>query len=223
MKTKQVLQYTAEIKAVDGDSGVFEGYGSVFGNVDSYNEIVDKGAFVSSLQKWMPALLWQHSAYTPIGIYTEMREDEHGLYVKGQLNLEVQQGREAYSLLRQGALKGLSIGFITEKDRYDTEKRVRHLEQVRLMEVSLVTFPANPESNVDRVKSAPDSERDLEIVLRDAGYSREDAKVIVSSGFKAMLAHRDGGDSAALMAGLLSLAERARKSLTSEQRTRAGG
>ncbi|WP_342150241.1 HK97 family phage prohead protease [Methylorubrum sp. SB2] len=221
MQKKQVLQFNAEIKAADGDSGIFEGYGSVFGVEDSYNEIVDKGAFTASLKKGMPALLWQHSAHMPIGIYTEMREDGHGLFVKGQLNLEVQQGREAYSLLKQGALKGLSIGFMTEKDRYDTEKRVRHLEQVRLMEVSLVTFPANPESNVDRVKSAPESERDLEIVLRDAGYSREDAKVIVSSGYKAMLARREGGDLAAAIVGIETLTQRIRKSLPSDNGNRA--
>ncbi|MGX7703808.1 HK97 family phage prohead protease [Methylobacterium sp. Gmos1] len=223
MQKKQVLQFSAEIKAKDGgEAGEFEGYGSVFGVVDSYNEIVDKGAFIESLRKYgMPALLWQHNPSQPVGIYVEMEEDEHGLKLRGKLNQDVQQGKEAYSLLKQGALKGLSIGFITLEDYFNADTKVRHLRKVKLMEVSLVTFPANADATVDRVKSAPESERDLEIVLRDAGYSREDAKVIVSSGFKAMLAHRDGGDSAALMAGLLSLAERARKSLPSEQGTRA--
>lgn len=214
MNKKQVLQFNAELKAVDGDTGEFEGYGSVFGVVDSYNEVVDKGAFTESLSKSMPALLWQHDARQPIGIYPFMQEDERGLKLRGKLNLEVQQGKEAYSLLKMGALNGLSIGFMTLEDRYDHTTKIRHLEKVKLMEVSLVTFPANEAATVDRVKSVPESERDLEILLRDAGYSREDAKIIVSHGFKAMQARRDGGDVAAAMAGIESLAQRVRKSLT---------
>jgi phage head maturation protease len=74
---KKVLDFSAEVKAVGADnSGEFEGYASVFGVVDCYNEVVDKGAFVESLSKnGMPKLLLQHSAMMVGGVYTEARED----------------------------------------------------------------------------------------------------------------------------------------------------
>jgi len=184
METK-FLVFPCEIKTT-GDAGTFEGYGSVFGNVDAYKEIVEPGAFRESLmQIGMPSLLWQHNSDQPIGVYTEVREDDKGLFVKGELNLEVQQGKEAYSLLRQGALKGLSIGYRARKREYDEVSRIARLKQVDLYEVSLVTFPANRLASVDKVKSLPETERDFEKFLRDAGYSRSDAKRITACGFKA--------------------------------------
>lgn len=87
--TKQRLDIPLQLKSVS-DSGEFEGYGSVFGVKDSYDDVVVPGAFSASLQAWkeknaLPALLWQHRMDEPIGIYTEMKEDEVGLYVKGRL------------------------------------------------------------------------------------------------------------------------------------------
>src|SRR2546426_564387 len=61
----------------------------------------------------MPAMLWQHDADEPIGVWTEMAEDAKGLRVKGQLCLDTARGKEAYALLKMGALNGLSIGFCT--------------------------------------------------------------------------------------------------------------
>jgi HK97 family phage prohead protease len=85
------LQFAAEFKAVgDDNSGEFEGYGSVFGVGDSYNEVVDRRAFVENLKNvGLPNLLLQHSPYMVGGVYLEAREDEKGLYVRGKLNLEV--------------------------------------------------------------------------------------------------------------------------------------
>src|SRR3989337_59790 len=145
-----VLDFQAEFKAVseDGKVGVFEGYGSIFGNKDSYNDIVAAGSFKESLEKnGLPAMLWQHNPDVVIGKYIEAREDQAGLFMRGEINLEVQQGREAYALLKQGALKGMSIGFITLEDEYDRESQVRTIKKVSLMEVSIVTFPANKRAN----------------------------------------------------------------------------
>lgn len=206
------FQYAAEIKAAEGNEGYFEGYGSVFGNVDSYNEVVDKGAFKECLKELMPALLWQHRMSEPIGVYLEAKEDEKGLWVRGQLNLDVQQGREAYALLKQGAFSGLSIGFYTLEDYYDEKTRVRHLKKVHLMEVSLVTFPANGKANVTGVKSHA-SVREFESFLREAGYSQEQAKMIGAHGFKTFQAHREGGDVGAALVKLEALTTTIRKSL----------
>lgn len=183
IKTK-FLVFPCEIKATDDDEGTFEGYGSVFGNVDSYNDVVEKGAFKESLKNiGLPAMLWQHNPDHPIGVYSEVYEDKKGLHVKGQINLDVQQGKEAYSLLKQGALKGLSIGYRSVKREYDENEGIMRLKQVDLYEVSIVTFAANTLAGVDSVKSTPKTIRDFELLLRDAGYSRSEAKRIASVGF----------------------------------------
>lgn len=162
------------LKAVDGEAdGTFEGYGSVFGNKDSYGDIVVMGAFAKDIAEGkMPAMLWQHDSRMPCGVYTSITEDERGLYVKGQLCLDTQVGREAYALLKQGAIKGLSIGFNTRKSQWDEVNKQRLLVDVELWEISLVTFPANQLANVDAVKQAkplPTTIREFEELLRDAG------------------------------------------------------
>lgn len=148
MKTKT---FKLEVKNIS-DTGEIEGYCSVFGNVDSYGEIVDKGAFTKTLSENSSVpILWQHDSKEPIGVSLEMREDQYGLYVKGQLNLDTQRGREAHSLLQQKALKGLSIGFSTIKDEFKSGNR--HLKELKLYEWSPVTFAANDLAQVTSVKS----------------------------------------------------------------------
>lgn len=196
---KKHLELHAEIKAVgDGSTGQFEGYGSVFGVVDSYRDSVEPGAFKESLEKFgMPKLLLQHATWMVGGKYLEVYEDDKGLRVKGELNLEVQAAREVYSLMKQGAISGLSIGYSVLEEEQDRATGVNHLKKVRLYEVSIVTFPANEAANVTAVKSAPDTVRDFEDFLREVGkYSQNDAKLIASKGFNALLKHREGGDAA---------------------------
>jgi hypothetical protein len=186
METKR-FNVAAEIKAVD-DSGVIEGYGSVFGNLDSYSDIVAPGAFAKSLEEAkasgrMPAMLWQHNPDEPIGVWVEMREDDRGLFVKGKL-AETQRGKEARELIKLGALTGLSIGYTTRTYQVDRENDSRVLTDVQLWEVSPVTFPANSEARITGVKAdAISSPKDFERFLRDAGFSRREAKQITAHGF----------------------------------------
>ena len=145
-----------QIKALD-KTGAFSGYGSLFDVEDSYCDIVRPGAFQASLKRSkkdgrMPAMLWQHQHSDPIGVWTKMQEDDKGLYVEGQLALDVRQGKEAYSLLKIGALNGLSIGFNTVKTLWDKEAERRELIEVNLWEVSIVTFPALSPARIDDVK-----------------------------------------------------------------------
>lgn len=144
-----------QIKQLNND-GTFEGYGSVFGNVDSYKDVVAAGAFKKTLsERNSPVkLLWQHDTSQPIGVFLEIKEDEHGLYVKGQLALEVQKAKEAYELMKVGAVDGLSIGYSTVKEKKDVKTGIRYLTELKLYEVSVVTFPANEKANVVTVKSA---------------------------------------------------------------------
>lgn len=205
--TKQRLDVPLQIKAVS-DSGEFEGYGSVFGVKDSYSDIVTAGAFSKSLSAWtlkgcLPALLWQHKQDEPIGVYTEMREDANGLFVKGRLLIDDDPlAKRAHAHMKAGSLSGLSIGYSLKDYEYDKAKDAFMLKEIDLWEVSLVTFPANDEARISNVKSAIAAgelprPREFERVLRDAGLSRTQAKAFMAEGYSA-LSPRDADAEAAL-------------------------
>jgi HK97 family phage prohead protease len=171
-----------EVKlAIDADAMTFEGYGAVFGNVDSYGDVIEPGAFAETLAasrksgRW-PVMLAQHGGMgftaddmMPIGVWTDMAEDGKGLWVQGKL-ADTARGREAYSLLKmtpRPALDGLSIGYRAKKwtaGTKPTEPR-RKLEAIDLFEISLVTMPANPKARIASVKSF--DPRALEAELRN--------------------------------------------------------
>lgn len=176
-----------ELKASDEDgTRTIEGFGSVFGNVDSYGDIVMPGAFMESLKSRKPAMLWQHRSDMPIGVWDEMEETKKGLKLKGRI-LPTQLGNDAYTLAKEGALTGLSIGFSTKKYEIDEKKKVRKLTELELFEVSLVTFPANDKATITNVKSRPQTLREFEEFLREAGlFSREEATTVALRGFKAL-------------------------------------
>lgn len=182
----KTLDFGFEIKSIS-DAGTFEGYGSVFGVKDSYDEIVAPGAFADSLAAHkaagtMPALLWQHRSGEPIGVYTSMSEDSIGLKVSGQLATKTARGSEAYELLKMGAISGLSIGFVPREDSYDKLTGITTLKKVDLWETSLVTFPANDAARVQGVKSIETIEdlKTAEQYLRDSGMSRREAVAFIA-------------------------------------------
>jgi len=217
MQTKR-LDVGFELKAIGAD-GTVEGYGSVFGVRDNYDDVIAKGAFIQSLKDHkaagtMPAMLWQHDADKPIGVWTEMVEDEKGLRIKGQLAMETVKGKEAHALLKMGALNGLSIGFMSKEWAYDRDTEVRTLTAIDLWEVSLVTFPANEKARVTNVKSADELQapKDAEKVLRDAGFSKSDATAFVS---RVMRMGEVRSDSANSTAVAMKAADRLLRSLTS--------
>ena len=156
MLEKREMAYELEIKSIDA-AGRFAGYASVFDHVDSQRDVVEKGAFTETLKDRVHdiKLLWQHQLVEPVGYFIRMFEDMRGLYVEGQLMLEVERAREAHALLQQGVVKGLSIGFTPIRYHIDPDTGVRHLTKVALYEVSLVTMPANAHSQVSVVKSRP--------------------------------------------------------------------
>ena len=182
------------VKAVS-DSGTFAGYGSVFGVVDSYQDVVVSGAFTESLKTRQPSLLWQHRSGEPIGVYTSVKEDNIGLHVEGQLALKTARGAEAYELLKMGALSGLSIGYVTREDSYDRVTNINTLKKLELWEVSLVTFPANESARVTDIKSALaqiTTLSDAEDYLREAGgLSKSQAVGFIARVKAAMRARSD--------------------------------
>ena len=156
--TAPCLKFTRlDLKRVEPD-GTFEGYASLFDREDLGHDIIAPGAFRDSLAKRGAAgikLLFQHDPSEPIGIWLELREDHRGLFARGRLIPDVTRGRELLSLLRAGAIDGLSIGFRTAKARIDPRTRIRRIYAVDLWEISIVTFPMLTGARVRSVKRAP--------------------------------------------------------------------
>lgn len=183
-----------ELKEFTEEDGTFEGYASMFDVVDNGMDVVSRGAFQKSLDSGrVVKMLWQHDTTQIIGKWEHIAEDERGLYVKGRLFVgDVPKAREAMRLLREGVLDSMSIGYRTKMASQEGNGSVRRLEEVDLFEVSLVTFPMLDEARVMTVKSDElTTIREFEAGLRDAGFSRKEAKAIAADGFKGFAACRD--------------------------------
>jgi hypothetical protein len=184
----------------------------VFGNVDSHGDVIVKGAFRDTLREskksgdW-PHMLLQHGGWgaedmTPIGIWTEMAEDEVGLKLEGKLAVGTQRGKDIHALLKmtpRPAIRGLSIGYRPKEfvlGTKPTEPR-RLLKKVDLVEVSLVTMQSNTLARVEGVKQdgLPTERQFEDWLVRDAGFSRSQAKAVIASGFKALPGMRDAAGS----------------------------
>ena len=178
------------------ESGSFEGLVSVYGNVDLGGDVVEPGAFkeIVKTRDGMLRILYGHDTRLPIG--KAIVTDTHvGLALKGQLNLRVGKARDAYELMKDGTLDGLSIGFdILPGGASVSDDNVRHLSALKLWEGSLVTFGMNPAALVSGVKSIPQFEtvRDVETWLRDEfRLTNSDAKELVSRFKQALVTARD--------------------------------
>ena len=183
--TLETKRFAIEELKFEDDTRTVSGFGSVFGNTDSYGDVVLPGAFAESLKARKPAMLWQHRTDMIPGVWTAAEERKRGLYLEGAF-ADTPLGHEAYTLAKMGAVTGLSIGFSTKKYSVDPKKNTRQLEEVDLYEVSLVTFPANEKATITNVKSRPETLRQFEDFLREAGFSREDATTVALRGFKAL-------------------------------------
>lgn len=191
-------ELTIKAEEDGGEPGRIIGYGSKFGLVDSYGETVLPGAFKKSLRAWKKSgrpipMLWQHRSDAPIGVWDEYEEDETGLKLGGQLNLETQRGKEAWSDVKMKAVGGLSIGYYEiQADAWGLENdEPRRLKELDLRETSVVTFPALREAQIDAVKAAlqrgePITERNFERFLREQlRLSRSAAAAITRGGLRA--------------------------------------
>lgn len=211
MRTKD---FAFKVKAA-GDTGAIEGYASVFGVRDSYNEAVMPGAFADSLARHVregsyPLMLWQHNPDEPIGVWNELNDDGKGLFAKGQLLQGVRRADEALIMLKAGAIQGMSIGYReVDVEPADASGGPRKLLKLDLLEASIVSFPANRRARVDSVKGDsmmtdfarrlrdgdPPSIKEFEDVLREAGVPKSLAVQIASVGYaKAVRSESEGGE-----------------------------
>lgn len=208
---KNVMLRETKLASIDAATMEFEGYGAVFGNVDAYGDVISPGAFAETLSQikktdaW-PTMLLDHGGLgfsaddnLPIGIWTDLSEDGYGLKVKGKL-LDTSRGMDTYKAMKstpRPALDGLSIGYIAKEwtPRTKPDDPRRTLKKIDLIEISVVTFPANTKARTTNVKSARDmTEREFDAwLMRDAELSRSDRLMIINQGFKAFKAKRDAG------------------------------
>lgn len=186
METKQIALEAVQLKA-DGD-GQFAGYASVFGGLDSYGDTIEPGAYEKTLENRDRPIRMRWNHYGPVvGKYTEIKEDDTGLWVRGELTPGHSVAEDVYASLKHGAIDGLSIGYRVRD--YDMDGNVRRLKEIDLVEISVVEEPADLGARVGDVKDhyiaelieQVDSLKDAEAMMREAfGLSRGQATSLVS-------------------------------------------
>ncbi len=203
-----LIQKTLKLDEVslkmDGETGKFSGYASVFGGVDSYGDTIIKGAFQHAIASEMPKMFFNHAWDMPIGKWTKAEEDSKGLFVEGELTPGLALAADVRAAMKHGTLDGLSIGGYLKKGDYEETDKGRIITKwSKLMEVSPVVFPADNSARITNVKQIdfesllPEckTERDLERLLRDAGLPKWEAMAIVSRA-KAIFDGRDAQEDA---------------------------
>jgi len=166
-KNFEILDHKA-----DGSGNlVITGYGAVFGNVDSYGDVIEKGAFSDTLidRKDRIAFCYQHDIWNPIGKIIDIYEDEKGLFLKVMISSAEE---DIQTKIKEDILKEMSIGYRTMQEAKEQrgEIEVNVLKTIKLFEVSIVTVAANPLAVIDSMKS--DEEKQ--------GYIKKEFERIIS-------------------------------------------
>ncbi len=165
------------IKSIEKE-GIFKGYASVFQELDDQGDRVLPGAFKESLTGWKqkgtaPKMLWQHNQAEPIGWWKAVQEDQKGLYVEGQLLLSLAKGKEAYEMLKNRMVDGLSIGCRVVEAEQGLKSGERLLKSLDLFEISLVTFAANAKARILTVKSCNSLSLSHQRLLGSLNHARD--------------------------------------------------
>jgi HK97 family phage prohead protease len=175
---------TVDFKFYEGKQGLFSGYASVYGGVDSYGDTIIEGAYANTIvDRERPVQLRFNHEAGVIGKWTRMEEDAKGLYVEGELTPGHSKAMDVYASLMHGAISGLSIGYRPVKFTPNQTGGL-DLEEISLIEISVVESPADLNAQIGNIKSALDEVKtlkEIETLLRDAGgFSRADATALVS-------------------------------------------
>lgn len=206
------VPWTVQLSGSDAAPMAFSGIAAVYGRPDDGRDYTfARGAFDRAAQQARagryPAMLLQHGGFDlspddmlPIGIWTDVQADEQGLKVSGRL-ADTQRGREVHALMKmepRPAIDGLSIGFRPTKRQVNESARPGEprvtIQEIELLEISVVTFPAMAAARVTSVQSGL-SERDLERrLVREAGFTRREARALLRSGRVGLEALRDAGE-----------------------------
>lgn len=155
---KQHKSFKFELTSAD-DTGEFSGYAAVFGNVDDGMDVIEKGAFTKTIKEdfdRIKILALHNDNWLPVGKPIELREDNKGLFIKGKIS-DTAMGRDIRTLLKDGVLNEMSIGYDVVRFDFDSEEGIRHLKEIRLWEVSIVTWAMNEQAKIEEVKSIAES------------------------------------------------------------------
>lgn len=147
--------FSFELESADESTGEFSGYAAVFGNRDSGNDIIEKGAFAKTIVEdfhRIKILALHNDCWLPVGKPIELREDDRGLFIRGKIS-DTSMGRDIRTLLKDGVLNELSIGYDAIEFDYDSKQDTRHLKEIKLWEVSIVTWAMNNQAKIEEVKS----------------------------------------------------------------------
>lgn len=205
MLVTKTLQFEEVSLKMDGDTGKFSGYASVFGGVDSYGDTIIKGAFESTLRNAKPKMFFNHEWTMPVGKWVKASEDDHGLFVEGELTPGLGLAADVRAAMKHGTLDGLSIGGFLKKGDFEETEGGRIIRKWSVLkEVSPVVFPADGAARIDLASvkalagdlSDIETIRDFEYFLRDAGNFSKGAAQALTARAKELFTLRDAGDSA---------------------------
>ena len=149
-----------EIVDMDKDMGIVKGYASTFGNIDSDNDIINKGAYKKTIAENGQRIkyIYQHNMEKPLGVIKMLEEDNKGLMFEAQI-AKTTLGKDVIELMKAGVLTENSVGIMPiQKEMVDG---VRHINEVKLFEISAVTMAANPEAMILDVKGNINQEKIL--------------------------------------------------------------
>ena len=188
MKHQQItVPFNVKETSEDDTYFFFSGYASTFDNIDFGGDKIVKGAFLKTISKNRNIpILWQHDRHEPIGVYEELKEDDHGLFVRGKMPKDdtFVAGR-VIPQMKVGSITKMSIGYSATDVEYN--KDVRMLKEVELFEASLVTFPMNDKAEITALKSidktfienSVSNIREAEAILKEVGFSQTAAKAFI--------------------------------------------
>ncbi len=181
----RVLQF--KMDQYNEEEGVFSGYGAVFDNVDSGGDIIEPGAFTKTLAEgWerVKILALHNDCWLPIGRPIELREDVNGLWISARVS-DTTMGRDIKVLLKDGVLNELSIGYDPVIFDYD-ENGIRHLREVKLWEVSVVTWAMNPEAVITDYKSMQETAERAQAIRQNLLHELKEGRKISNSRLKSL-------------------------------------
>jgi len=173
-----------DFKVVDDEKGIIEAYVSIFNNIDFGGDKIIPGAFSDSISRKLPKGVWSHNWDQPIAKTLEAREDQKGLYIKGQFNLDTQRGKEAYSDLKFGTIDEFSIGFRVQEYSYEKidDDEIRVLKKIKLYEWSPVLAGMNPDTELVSVKEEKEEKEEPKAKFVYVNKEKRLVKIYLSDG-----------------------------------------
>ena len=163
------------LENINEENGEFSGYAAVFDTVDDGGDVIEKGAFTKTIAENFDRIkiLSQHQDFDlPIGKPLELREDDKGLFIRAKIS-NTQKGKDIQTLLRDGVLNELSIGYDAVDFYFDGN--IRHLKELHLWEVSVVTWAMNEQAQISEVKSLA---QNLQLKAKSGKLSRSKLKAL---------------------------------------------